>query len=639
MFFAFATNIIGQATNNDKYIADKYFNHKRYAEALPYYLNLLKADTTNGEINFRTGVCYWNSRSQKIKAIPYLEKAISVQPEQTGKYLINAYKILGDSFYKLYNFDDAILYYEEYGKLLTDEKGGNEALLEVGLQIEVCKMGRSLEGLLSSAEVKKSNNNYINNKRLYNLYDGEFKNRSDFAFPFKPLHNNYSRINENRYFENIIRVKVDSLRSHDIVIAPDKKINKYETTIATSVDGQIILTYRDEEGSAVLYTSSLKGNYWTLPEKINKMANSGGWEPDEYISADGTMMYFTSDKKEGYGGKDIYKCEKLGNSEWGKAINLGPLINTPYDEEAPLIHPDGKTFYFSSNGYNKEGNFEILNCIIPEDGNPSLPIKVGFPINAESSAKVLIQELPEQITKLNNVKTNSDELVDKRDNYIISFNNPNGVALTLIKGKFVEKAGVSAEPVKIEIKNNENESISGCYFANASHGFAVILPSTINNNISFEKNGFLIQSVNMDISENRNYYKKLNPIVLIPIESDARILLNNVFFEPGRSTIRSISKTELNNWVRFMNNNPDINIEVIGIMECRSKIRENSKLCSEQTEALVEYFSEKGIRKERLNAKGYAMKLKKSDISSAGPKIELRIIQGESGKVKTLSTQ
>jgi outer membrane protein OmpA-like peptidoglycan-associated protein/tetratricopeptide (TPR) repeat protein len=626
----------GQPTKELK-LADNFYKHKRYAEALPNYIHFLKSNPEDPEVNFKTGICYWNSRSQKEKAIPFFEKAIEIYSNSPSseKKSFETYKLLGDVFHQQYKFDDAIICYEKCRELMKGFKEQKDTA-ELSGKIEICKIGKALNGLASETEVKK-------NDKEKESFSGSSatlsSDKSTIAFTFKKTENKGENNIDSRYFETKKLKKSDSVYQRDIHAA-GKKINKYEATIATSFDGQIVLTYRDENGSAVLYTSCLRGNHWTAPEKLNKTANLWGWESNEYISADGSKMYFISDRKGGYGGKDIYVCKKLDNGEWSKAVNMGPFINTPFDEEAPFIHPDGKTFYFSSNGHNKKGYFEIFNAIISDSAVVSAPLKVGFPIDTtvRSVEALLYVDPPAEKGRHKKHSKNKIEEQDDKSNYIISFSNPNGIPLTLVKGTFIERAGKFPGQVTIEIKNNETDQTLACYLTDVlSHEFAFILPPSVNNNVSFKKDSFLIVSENLDITDNKNYYKKLDPVILVPLERDALTTLNNVFFEPDKSIILSTSKPELNNWVYFLNSNPDLSIEIVGVGECTGKVRETSRLCSSRAEVLMKYFIDNGIDKERIEAKGYALKLKRAENATFKNKIELRITEDESSKNKILT--
>jgi len=155
-----------------------------------------------------------------------------------------------------------------------------------------------------------------------------------------------------------------------------------EATIGLSADGQELYLYRDDKGDGNIYKSTLDGDYWNSPIKIDaNNVNSKKWEPSACVSADGQTLYFVSDRKGGFGGRDIYQARLQPDKTWGTPENLGQSINTHYDEDAPFLHPDGFTFFFSSTGHNSMGGFDVFYSTKVAKNVWAKPINLGFPIN------------------------------------------------------------------------------------------------------------------------------------------------------------------------------------------------------------------------------------------------------------------
>lgn len=115
---------------------------------------------------------------------------------------------------------------------------------------------------------------------------------------------------------------------------------------------------------------------------LEGFANSGGWESQAAISCDGQTLYFASNRPGGVGGTDLYVCERQPDGSWGEAVNLGAGINSKLDEEAPFITNDGQTLYFSSNGHPGMGDQDIFMSWKNNDGEWSVPINLGPPVNS-----------------------------------------------------------------------------------------------------------------------------------------------------------------------------------------------------------------------------------------------------------------
>ncbi len=131
-----------------------------------------------------------------------------------------------------------------------------------------------------------------------------------------------------------------------------------------------------------LYFSVFENTNWSNLEKLPEAINSKYAESSASLSEDGNILYFSSDRDGGYGGKDIYRSIRFGNGDWSLPLNLGPTINSKFDDDAPFISADGKSLYFSSKGHKTIGGFDIFKLSLKEDGNSwSLPQNLGYPVN------------------------------------------------------------------------------------------------------------------------------------------------------------------------------------------------------------------------------------------------------------------
>src|SRR5690606_26222092 len=153
-----------------------------------------------------------------------------------------------------------------------------------------------------------------------------------------------------------------------------------EATISVSSDERRIYIYQDAAGGGDIYYSDFTNNSFSQIEELPfKGINSNDWETHCTVTPDGQNMYFVSNRPGGYGGRDIYRIVKLPNGNWSEPQNLGPEINTPYDEDSPFIAVDNKTLYFSSNGSKSMGGFDVFVSFRDELNNWSTPVNMGYP--------------------------------------------------------------------------------------------------------------------------------------------------------------------------------------------------------------------------------------------------------------------
>jgi outer membrane protein OmpA-like peptidoglycan-associated protein len=380
------------------------------------------------------------------------------------------------------------------------------------------------------------------------------------------------------------------------------RTNENEATVAVSEDNQVVLSYRDNKGSGNLYISVLNENIWTAPEKVNKIVNTEGWEPDEYISTDGNWLYFTSKRVGGFGGKDLYRSEKLLNGEWSEGVNLGPTINTKYDEEAPVLLPDATTLYFSSNGHKSNGGFNVFKSTIIAGEVWTEPANVGYPINKTDENFLYAADDKKTFSDFSKETTYCE-----KDNCILTFKNNKEVSFILIKGNIDRVNGKILEDIKITVTDNETEKVISLYNVNGKtgHKFSFILPFGRNNNITFYADGYLFQSENINLLWKNTYCMKTENIQLPSIAVGSKIILNNIFFDPGKTSFSSASNTELNNILDLMNNNPNLKVKIVDYMIYKKNSKENKIISQLRAQAVVNYLIDRCISKDRMDAKGY----------------------------------
>jgi hypothetical protein len=258
----------------------------------------------------------------------------------------------------------------------------------------------------------------------------------------------------------------------------------------------------------------MKGSSWSEPVQLNQNINSSFRESHATVSSDGQTLYFTSDRS-GSGGMDIFRSKRLPTGDWGVAENLGEVLNTKYDEEAPFIHPDGKTLFFSSKGHNSMGGYDIFFSI-NEKGKWSTPMNIGHPMNTADDEYFFVMSAD---GKRAYYSSSTGQGIGGKDIFIVRLDTDREVPLTVYKGEIVADAsGKRPKNVVIKVTDNETGELYGLYKPREDNGrFILILHPGMNYNIAYEANGYLYKSEKLFVPENTSYFEISRAIQLSPV--------------------------------------------------------------------------------------------------------------------------
>lgn len=360
-----------------------FYDNKDFKKAYELYDKLCSQNPKNLEYKFRLGVSSINYPEKKARAIDIFEELQKVDSSPE----INYY--LGKAYHINYRFDEALTYYEKYlsmkqGAKLKDE---DKALVQdATLGVANCNNGKELISQKVIADIKNIGLP-INTPEIEGV-PVISADESVIIFTYAGKKSTGGLLNDElkpdlqggAYHEDIfISTRTnDSTWSEPAGIAAlNTKAN--DAAVALSPDGQTLFSFISNNDAGDLFMSSLNGSEWSKPVRLNKNINTTEWEGSCSISSDGRFLYFASERSGGLGGRDLYVSEKI-NDDWGPAKNLGPGINTPYNEDAPFIHPDGITLFFSSEGHKSIGGYDIMYSI-KQDNNWIEPLSMGIPLN------------------------------------------------------------------------------------------------------------------------------------------------------------------------------------------------------------------------------------------------------------------
>jgi outer membrane protein OmpA-like peptidoglycan-associated protein/tetratricopeptide (TPR) repeat protein len=568
-----------------------------YHNALNFYLDAWKLKSTDPQVAYEIALIYMRLNNE-AKTYPYLLVAQQggIKDEKMTLYFAR-------TFHMQHKFSDAITNYEKY--LKENTKHTLETIHQVNTWIKNCNVGIELiktpEKVTISNLGPQINTSFpdyapvisadesvlIYTSRRDNTTGGERDTDGEFFEDIYESVKTYNKWEQSKQLSNLINT------------------DTHDACVALSPDGMELIMYRvSPSDGGDLFISNLKNNDWVSPKRLAKTINTNYWEPSASITSDEKTLFFTSNKKGGFGGTDIYMSKLLANGEFGPAINLGPEINTPEDDDAPFIHPDSKTLYFSSKGHDGIGGFDIFVCTIDVETAKltSKPKNIGYPINTAGDDIYFTWSAD---GKRAYFASERDGGFGDKDIYMLEREEVK-VALTLIKGQIVTCDTKSPVASTIQVTDLATQKIVGVYNSNPITGkYTVLLPAGKNYAIAVDAPGYLFYSKNIDIPNQEDYIELVDSVCMNPIQVGKAIILRNVFFDVNKYTLRPESVNELDKLVTILVENPTIKIQISGHTDSDSDDQSNLILSDNRAKAVVDYLIGKGIQQDRLTWKGY----------------------------------
>ncbi|MGB3946488.1 MAG: OmpA family protein [Bacteroidia bacterium] len=322
-----------------------------------------------------------------------------------------------------------------------------------------------------------------------------------------------------------------------------------------SNDGKtILLSFSEKSGSENndLYVSFLEDdNKWSRPKPLGKIINTEANDDTPFLASDGVTLYFSSDRIGGLGKRDIYLSKRLDNTwqNWSTPVNLGSSVNTSGDDANYSIAASGYYAYMVSSR-NSLGGTDIVRIKLKDEIKPNPVVLInGHVFNAKTK-----------------------QPIDATISYqILADGTEQGIART----------------------NPENGN------------YKIVLPYGKYYSFLAKADGFIAVSDNMDLSTTMEYKEIKRNLFLVPIEIGETIRLNNIFFDLAKATLKEESFPELNRLVKYMIDNPSMEIEIAGHTDNVGSEQTNNILSQDRANTVKAFLVSKGILETRIIAKGY----------------------------------
>lgn len=375
-----------------------------------------------------------------------------------------------------------------------------------------------------------------------------------------------------------------------------------------SADGQVLFFAAcqrpDGLGSCDIYASfRQRDGRWGKAINLGPQVNSPRWESQPSISADGRTLFFVRGDNSFDRNLDLYYSEFNGRS-WSKARKVPGEVNTQRQETSPYLHFDGRSLYFSSNGHPGMGDLDFFVARKQADGTWGEVENLGYPINTRAQEFSLIVG-PDGETGF----FSSDALesgLGQLDLY--SFSLPldrRARAVAYLRGKVIDRETRQPVPSRLQFEDVRDSSNRWVQGTNRGGQFYAVLPARADYALSIAEPGYLFYSRNFRLAKQGAEDALYLEVELIPIAAGEKVKLENVFFAFDSYQLKPESTAELQMVLRFLRQNPQVSIVLEGHTDNQGSAAYNEKLSQQRARAVYDYLQEAGIAADRLAYEGY----------------------------------
>ncbi len=386
--------------------------------------------------------------------------------------------------------------------------------------------------------------------------------------------------------------------------------NDNEGGASISIDNKFMyFTICRQEGSKIncdIYYSEFINNSWSEINNLGSDVNSpDAWDSQPSISPDGKTLYFVSNREGGYGGIDIYKTTKSDSGKWAVPVNLGTEINTEDHEKSPFIHPDNKTFYFSSKGHPGLGGFDIFFSKLNENGSFSKPKNIGYPINSDQDDLGFFVST-DGLTGY--FASNKHQGKGGWDIYHFDlYPGARPEKVLFIKGEVRSDQAIPLA-ARIELKNVKTNEIQHIQVDSLTGKYASVVLFDQDYIMTVKKEGFAYSSRYFSAKDSALNSPKEVDLTVKPIEVGTSYKLENILFGTNSYELEPESKTVIDGFVQFLDENPKVKISIHGYTDDIGDDQSNQILSEERSKSVYSYIIQSGVQSNRVNYKGFGEK-------------------------------
>jgi len=574
-----------------------FYSEMNYERAVSIFLILNEMEPDNANVQYYIASCYLHMMGHKNKAIPYLEGAVK---KATENYVygfkekgapLDAYFYLAYAYHVNDRLDEAIKVYNEYIDRLRVE---DYLMVDfIDQQIRACEIAKKFHN--EPIKYRKINLNRNINQLPFNFAPAISGDGSSMVYTSKLGGTNHIFISKN----------ISNEWADPVDISSQLDLFGEASTSSLSYDATKLYIVVQDQFQSNIYESDWINEKWSKIKKLGRNINSKYWESGGALSPDGKTFYFSSNRKDGYGELDIYISELDDKGDWSRPKNLGPEINSAFHDDSPIPGIDGKSLYFSSQGHNNMGGFDLFMSNRNDDGNWSVPINLGFPLNSTDDDLRIVP------VGIGNILCYSPFIMEEHVRQEISFlalDVKDTQGPTTISGhistddNFPELAGGFIKVVEASsgdtVKVVEVDSETGEYTLTMLEG---------DYSFVFSGNGYELSERLVVIPDNLSVPEiKLNQVLKADMdEEEDYLLIKNILFDFNESALNNEAKIELERIIDIMKYHSELEFEIEGHTDAIGSAEYNLELSNRRARSVLNYLVKRGLDRKRFRTKGF----------------------------------
>jgi len=568
-------------------------------QALTLFKESIRIDSTFAAAYIRVGQILLRNELTQKESIKYYVNALRLDSNQVA--FLPAYEIVGLYFLQQGNYEKANQYFHGITRLEVNRS--NKIYKSAARYLSQCKFALNY--------LKKRTNIAFLHQPLPEPLNTSFSQSYPvLTADLQTIIFTRNNLDENLYTSSYTENGWSKPQSLSREINTDFN----EGTCTISTDGRTLIfaacKRRENYGKCDLYSSKKIGNAWQKPQNLGPLINSTSWQSQPSLSADGRTLFFSSDRRGGIGGKDIWKSH-LDSLSWCMPINLGEEINTEFDEVSPFIHANNISLFFASDGRPGMGGLDIF--LSKNNTNHwSLPLNLGMPLNdyANQVGFAIAPDCQRAFYSYNDRSIDQHKQGSKIT-VLCDYALPDSLqalcpAVIVIKGAATNAFTKKPLGVKLLVNTHEETYSPMTFIADDSTGFfLLVLPSHLRSTVLIEEDGYYPKILEIDTDLLRTRKDNLWNIELQPIEFLKSEILKSVTFEYNSSALDTNSYDELRRLASYLLSHPSLRLLIEGHTDEVGNEQNNIRLSIQRAEAVIEYLSKLGVTSERLEAKGY----------------------------------